>query len=179
MVQFLSIIFFSWSYSIFVGFFKSSRFFCVTLQQNNFFCLMMPLSNFSSLESLYLILCMYAFLRACSLFMQTDSLKSDRRITRHCFCPEYMTLLVTSRYTFFCQFSMKCRQMYGSAVGKKAHRYVRGSLPIPWTISKILFNKYCYTFVRNVQTWPFLLGISGSLDFLSPSSILNEAVFRK
>ena len=31
MVQFLSIIFFSWISSIFVGFFKSSRFFCVIL----------------------------------------------------------------------------------------------------------------------------------------------------
>ena len=31
MVQFLSINFFSWISSIFVGFFKSSRFFCVTL----------------------------------------------------------------------------------------------------------------------------------------------------
>ena len=31
MVQFLSIIFFFWMYSIFVGFFKSSRFFYVTL----------------------------------------------------------------------------------------------------------------------------------------------------
>jgi hypothetical protein len=30
MVQFLSINFFSWISSIFVGFFKSSRFFCVT-----------------------------------------------------------------------------------------------------------------------------------------------------
>ena len=33
MVQFLSIIFFSWISSIFVGFFKSSCFFCVTLYQ--------------------------------------------------------------------------------------------------------------------------------------------------
>ena len=31
MVQFLTINFFSWISSIFVGFFKSSRFFCVTL----------------------------------------------------------------------------------------------------------------------------------------------------
>ena len=31
MVQFLSIHFFSWISSIFVGFFKSSRFFCVIL----------------------------------------------------------------------------------------------------------------------------------------------------
>jgi len=31
MVQFLSINFFSWISSIFVGFFKNSRFFCVTL----------------------------------------------------------------------------------------------------------------------------------------------------
>ena len=31
MVQFLSVNFFSWISSIFVGFFKSSHFFCVTL----------------------------------------------------------------------------------------------------------------------------------------------------
>ena len=35
MVQYLSIIFFSWISSIFVGFFKSSRFFCVTLYNRN------------------------------------------------------------------------------------------------------------------------------------------------
>ena len=35
MVQFLSIIFFSWISSIFVGFFKSSRFFCVILYYQN------------------------------------------------------------------------------------------------------------------------------------------------
>ena len=36
MVQFLSIHFFSWISSIFVGFFKSSRFFCVTLYFRRF-----------------------------------------------------------------------------------------------------------------------------------------------
>ena len=35
MVQFLSINFFSWISSIFVGFFKSSRFFCITLYNVN------------------------------------------------------------------------------------------------------------------------------------------------
>ena len=37
MVQYLSINFFSWISSIFVGFFKSSRFFCVTLYMTKLF----------------------------------------------------------------------------------------------------------------------------------------------
>ena len=39
MVQFLSINFFSWISSIFVGFFKSSHFFCVTLYNGHLSCL--------------------------------------------------------------------------------------------------------------------------------------------
>ena len=38
MVKFLSIIFFSWISSNFVGVFKSSRFFCVTLYMNHSCC---------------------------------------------------------------------------------------------------------------------------------------------
>jgi len=37
MVKFLSIIFFSWISSIFGGFFKSSRFFCVTFYHNSIY----------------------------------------------------------------------------------------------------------------------------------------------
>ena len=69
MVQFMSIIFFSWISSIFVGFFKSSRFFCVTLY------------FWAHKESFVLQICLYASIVLSELVRDVCAITLRRHVT--------------------------------------------------------------------------------------------------